>query len=793
MSAIWMWFRVEWRSRWKALLGLALLVAFTTASIQATVAGARRGATSVDRLLDVTEPATLAVTLNQGAFDWDVVRAMPQVESVSAFAVSEYAVEGLPEGVQGADEIAGFPFVDDEVWTTIERPVVLTGRLPDSSRADEVAVSSNFVDHFGLGVGDPVTLRLYTPEQLDSMDEGEPAGQAVGATIVGVIRSPWFSDQPGNPAGGLAPSPGLYAEFPDNIVGTSGAVNVNAMLRLRDGGAGIDDFEREFTRVTGIENFDTIDLHAAAQHDRDVTRFEARALLLLGLTALLATVVLVGVAISRFAAASFSDLDVLRAFGLPPGRTRTAMSVAPASAALVGVLLAFAVAWWSSRIFPIGSAAFVEPSPGPDFDPLVLLLPVLVVPPLVATATAVTLRRRAASFERSSSSPSAVDSVTSTWPLTLGLGTRFALSGRSTRNSSSARPALIGIILGVTGVVAALTFAQGISDATDGYERFGQTYELGAFFGAGGQDFVDATTTLVTISEDPGVDGVLDVRNDVASSDQGPVSLFTHTPVGDPIDTVVTEGRLPSTGSEIAIGPETAEKAGLSVGDTIELTGTRGSIAMTVTGTAFVPQGPHNGYASGGWVLADAFDELFDGFRFHFALVSTAPGSDPAVVTERLAESDGIELFPGPIIPPDELGELEELGTVPLLLAGFLAVLAVGAVAHTLASTARRRRHDMAMLRALGLRPRGSVAIVFVQAAVIAAVGLAIGLPLGVVLGRGIWRTVALDTPVEFVEPYSWPIAAMTILAVAVLTALLALWPSRRLASMRLGAELRSE
>ena len=99
----------------------------------------------------------------------------------------------------------------------------------------------------------------------------------------------------------------------------------------------------------------------------------------------------------------------------------------------------------------------------------------------------------------------------------------------------------------------------------------------------------------------------------------------------------------------------------------------------------------------------------------------------------------------------------------------------------------------MAMLRALGLRPRGSVAIVFVQAAVIAAVGLAIGLPLGVVLGRGIWRTVALDTPVEFVEPYSWPTAAVTILAVTVLTALLAIWPSRRLASMRLGAELRSE
>ncbi len=48
----------------------------------------------MDRLLERTEPATMLVLLNQGAFDWDVVRSMPQVAAVSAFAVTGFGVEG---------------------------------------------------------------------------------------------------------------------------------------------------------------------------------------------------------------------------------------------------------------------------------------------------------------------------------------------------------------------------------------------------------------------------------------------------------------------------------------------------------------------------------------------------------------------------------------------------------------------------------------------------------------------------------------------------------------------------
>jgi ABC-type lipoprotein release transport system permease subunit len=788
-----MWFLVEWRTRWRALVGLLVLIAFATAAVAATTAGARRAVTAMDRLVAVSTPATAMVLLNRGPYDWDIARSMPRVESVAAFAVSGFVVEGLPDGADvDPDSIVGFPFIDDQVWNTLERPVVLDGRLPDPTRADEVAVSARFAEAFDKHVGDTVTLHLRSAEQLDSYnDEDPPEGPAVEAKIAGVIRSAWFHDRPDGPFGAVFSSPGLYVEYPDNVVGTAGAVSVNALVRLRDGEAGLEEFEREFTRISGIDNVEFANLYEQSRHTRDVTAFEARALLLLSAVGLLAAIVLLGVAISRYCATAFADLEVLRAFGLTPDQMRLAIAAGPMSASIGGVLVGVTAAWWWPRWFPIGSAAAVEPSPGTSFDPLALLPSLLVVPLLVGAACLLSLRSAERST-RSVATVSPVETATAGWPLTLGLGTRFALSRRSTRTSASGIPALVGATLGIAGVTAALTFASGIADATDGYERFGQTYELGTFLGLGGDDFVEVERTLSTIAQDPDVDGVLDTRNDVATSSSGSVSLFDYRPVGQPIDVVVTKGVLPTTASGIALAPQFAGQAGLDVGDSISVTGSTGSATFTVTGLAYVPTGPHNSYSTGGWVLPDAYDSLFDGFRFHFGLVSTTPDADPSAVIDRLAEL-GVSVGPGPLIPPQERAELAELRTMPLLLAGFLAVLGIGAVTHTLASTARRRRHDVAMLRALGMQPRQTSALLFVQVDVIALFGLGIGVPIGLAVGRSVWRAVANDTPIEFVEPADWSTMAATAVVVVMLAAVLAVWPSRRLASMRLAEELRTE
>ena len=80
----------------------------------------------------MTLPADAVVLPNDSAFDWVKVRALPGVAAVAGIAVAPFYVVELPG-------FAGYlPPADGEAMRTVERPVVLEGRLPDPSRADEV-------------------------------------------------------------------------------------------------------------------------------------------------------------------------------------------------------------------------------------------------------------------------------------------------------------------------------------------------------------------------------------------------------------------------------------------------------------------------------------------------------------------------------------------------------------------------------------------------------------------------------------------------------------------------------
>jgi ABC-type lipoprotein release transport system permease subunit len=129
----------------------------------------------------------------------------------------------------------------------------------------------------------------------------------------------------------------------------------------------------------------------------------------------------------------------------------------------------------------------------------------------------------------------------------------------------------------------------------------------------------------------------------------------------------------------------------------------------------------------------------------------------------------------------------------PLAFGAFLAVLAIGAVGHAAAAVVRRRRHDVAVLRALGMTPRQSRAVILTQGSVLAVVGLVFGVPLGVAAGRTLWRVVAEYTPLQYVPPVAvWAlflVGPLTLLAAG----LLAAWPGHQAARLRVGHVLRAE
>jgi ABC-type antimicrobial peptide transport system permease subunit len=137
--------------------------------------------------------------------------------------------------------------------------------------------------------------------------------------------------------------------------------------------------------------------------------------------------------------------------------------------------------------------------------------------------------------------------------------------------------------------------------------------------------------------------------------------------------------------------------------------------------------------------------------------------------------------------------EIKDVAVLPLVLGGFLALLAAGAVGHALAIAVRRRRTELAVLRALGFTRLQSRMVVVTQASVLTLAGLAFGVPLGVALGRSTWRVVASFTPLAYHPPLA--VWALLLVGPAALLAanLLAAWPGEQAAHLRTAHVLRRE
>jgi ABC-type antimicrobial peptide transport system permease subunit len=362
------------------------------------------------------------------------------------------------------------------------------------------------------------------------------------------------------------------------------------------------------------------------------------------------------------------------------------------------------------------------------------------------------------------------------------------------------RPALFGAVADVLGILAAFTFSSGVSDASTHLDRFGQTWQLETFTGVNDTDFLPSEQVFQELARDQDVAGVNDARLGVAHAGTGSttVTRCSRTPVGQPLRVVLTDGRLPTAADEVVLAPSSATALHARIGSQVRLEASREARQLTVVGLGFVPQSPHNDYDNGGLVTAAGFDSLFSGFKFHVAQITLRPGADVDEVQPRLARRistllDGAEF---PLDRPQAPGAITELRTVrvlPVALGAFLVLLALGAVGHALATAVRRRRHDVAVLRALGMTRWQSRGIVVTQASVLAVVGLAFGVPLGIALGRTVWRFVADYTPVYYVPPLAlWALLLVGPLALLVAN-LLAAWPGHVAARLHLSHVLRAE
>ena len=314
------------------------------------------------------------------------------------------------------------------------------------------------------------------------------------------------------------------------------------------------------------------------------------------------------------------------------------------------------------------------------------------------------------------------------------------------------RPAQIGAVAGVLGIVAAFTFSYGVSDTVAHPGRFGQTFQLISEIGLNGKDLGPAGPFVRALDGLPAVTGVDDSRVAVATGGggAGSISLYEYHAGGPKaIPVVVLHGRMPQTAREVLLAPRTLAALHARVGSRVRLAGNRGSEVLTVTGSGLVPEGSHNSYADGGWLTPAGFSGLFTGFKYHVVLIRAGlgvPAARAGQIVHRQLARVAPQLASADLEPaqsPMEMAELGQVQVLPVVLGVFLALLAIGAVGHALVTVVQRRIQDVAVLRVMGMTPRQCRLIVLTQGFVLTLAGLLIGVPAGLVVGRLLWRTVA--------------------------------------------------
>jgi putative ABC transport system permease protein len=142
---------------------------------------------------------------------------------------------------------------------------------------------------------------------------------------------------------------------------------------------------------------------------------------------------------------------------------------------------------------------------------------------------------------------------------------------------------------------------------------------------------------------------------------------------------------------------------------------------------------------------------------------------------------------------PSDLSNLESLRGLPFVVAGLLGVVALATLGNTLATSVRRRRRDLSVLKVLGF-VRGQVRTTAAwQSATLVVLACAIGIPLGVVAGRFAWSAFADRLGVS---PRSTvPVLTVTLLVpvLLILGGLIATVPGRLAARTRPANGLRAE
>jgi hypothetical protein len=782
---------------------LTLITALMGSVALAGLAGARRTDTAVARFLQYAGPIQGQVSADPATMD--KIAALPDVaysQIGALMLVIPVAIDGRPISRQ----TSGGNVITQALVTRPPqaRAIILAGRDADQSRPDEVMLNESAAQELHAHVGSVLQLRGYRPDQLQRVMNGTtiPPRVAPGdVRVTGIIRLPTdLTDNLDAPAGvtytgsgDIIATAAFFRHYHTSVGNFEGI-----SFQLKDGAAGLPAFEAQVKRLAGADAQVELgsDDTASAAYAQQSTSFEALALLVFAAIVGLALLVVVGQSLVRQVRLVTADFPALRALGAAP-RQLTVAALAPAVlVAVAGMTLAVPVAYGLSVFMPIGLARRAEVSPGLSFDAAAVLGGAAVLCLLLAGRAALAAPRAARAGARGWSAVHprvGAAGRLADWRLSPAAmsGIRMAFEPGQGRAAVPARAAIAGSIAALAAVLAALVFASSLShvigdpavagwdwDVTVGNPHSGDVYQQAVPL-LRSDGFVSGFTATAM------GDVVLDGSHDVTL-------VGLQTAKGNVVPPVLA-GRLPRSGTEIALGGRDLRTLGKAVGDTVLAHGPSGPVSLRITGEVVLsPEVTNEQTQLGtGAVMTLGAAEALSGNQLprNVFLVSLRKPVSPAALSRLKQQFPGTVL---PATPPPEVRDLSGATALPLALALVLMLLACGTIAHTLLTSVRQRRRELAILKTLGFVTGQVRATVAWQATAIAAAGLVVGVPLGLIAGRYAWLLFAGQTAIV-PAPVISPLTLLAFPVVLALANLIAAVPARTAARTQPAIVLRAE
>jgi len=686
-------------------------------------------------------------------------------------------------------------------YLNVDRVTLLKGRMVDPRRDDEFVVSAGGAAEYGLHIGSTLPLGFYTDAQESSPTfAGYPTDKpylAIDMKLVGIIEATQQVIQDDDSA--LGDQLAVVTPALTRRLATCCAYYSYVALQL-DGGT------RHLAAVTsavdkivpsaslGSNGGSETDAPTIAKAER-VVRPESIAFGVFGLIAALAALVIGGQVVARLVRRNADDAAVLRALGAGPFMTAADELVGILGALVGGALLADAVAVALSPLAPIGAVRPVYPDKGIAFDWTVLgvgfvLLVVVLDAVAVLMAHVAAPHRTAARLGKEPARDSSLArAVAGTGlPPAAVTGIRSALGSGPGRDAAPVRSAVLGAVLAVVVIVTSVTFGASLDALVSRPALYGWNWNYALLAGFSGAEDLPAAQTAALFDHEPDVAHWAGAYFESVQLDGHNVPALALAPRSKVAPTPLTGQSLQSD-NQVVLGAATLALLHKHLGNTVIAdTGGRHSIRLRIVGTATLPTigasgNPQLQMGTGAVVspsLFPATDLNQQGSALpgpNAVFVTIRPGVAPSKALASLDRIDEVLSRPSTqdapasgvvsVLRPAEITDYRSVGSTAFVLAGVLGAGALGALGLTLVASVRRRRRELALLKALGFTQAQLAGTVAWQSSVSAAIGVIVGLPVGIALGRWLWTLFARG--ISAVPDPTVPVLSIVLIALGAL------------------------